>query len=189
MRRSRAFVLSELLMTMLLQAGFILILCTSFYLLTSFYTKTQQVLTARNHAERVIQFMDDKIKHAGLGLWGCGDSAEIRARLNPIQKLKPTKLLTTDPLKGYNLPVALATNTNDPYNPPEMPDAPSDAKITGDLIAILYAQMDKELVMTFKTENPAEEAFKRISDISGNARVTILDDDADNNKSEIQKEN
>ncbi|MBQ9573843.1 MAG: hypothetical protein IJR27_01010 [Synergistaceae bacterium] len=87
MRRSRAFILSEILMTMMLQAGFILVLCTSFYMLTSFYSKTQQVLTARSHAERAISFFDDKIKNAGLGLWRCDTPSEIRAALDDLPKL------------------------------------------------------------------------------------------------------
>ena len=57
--RRKAFLLTEQLMTILLQAGFILVLVTTFYLMLNFYTKTQQVLTARNRAERVIQFVDD----------------------------------------------------------------------------------------------------------------------------------
>lgn len=102
MKRSRAFVLSEQLMTIMLQAGFILVLCTSFYQLISFYTRTQQVLTARNHAERVISFMDDKIRSAGLGLWKCKNSSDIRSRF------EVTMLATQGASnQGYRLPIAL----------------------------------------------------------------------------------
>ena len=103
MKRSRAFILSEILMTMILQAGFILTLFGAFYLMMEFYTKTQAVLTARDHAERVIQFMDDKIRAAGLGLWACTDdvdgdgekepnSATIRGRLSVIPKLQTSRM-------------------------------------------------------------------------------------------------
>ncbi|MBR0279913.1 MAG: hypothetical protein IJQ75_08060, partial [Synergistaceae bacterium] len=101
MKRSRAFILAEQLMTIMLQAGFILVLCASFYQVISFYTRTQQVLTARNHAERVISFMDDKIRNAGLGLWRCGNSEAIRAKLTNIAQL------ATNDTKGYKLPVSL----------------------------------------------------------------------------------
>ena len=79
--RRKAFLLTEQLMTILLQAGFILVLVTAFYLMLNFYTKTQQVLTARNRAERVIQFVDDKVRHVGLGLWQCDGASDIRSHL------------------------------------------------------------------------------------------------------------
>lgn len=183
MRRSRAFVLSELLMTMLLQAGFILVLCTSFYLLTSFYTKTQQVLTARNHAERVIQFMDDKIRGAGLGLWRCSDSAEIRTRLYPIEKLKTKQQLLTDPKTGYKLPVSLSwIKENGGLD--AMPETSYTAeKFAGDVLVLLYAQRDysstgsggiynsnNEVIMTFSKESDFDPA-------NGTAIIKNLDDD------------
>ena len=49
--KRKAFLLSEQLTTILLQAGFILTLVTTSYLMLNFYTKTQQVLTVRNRAE------------------------------------------------------------------------------------------------------------------------------------------
>ena len=104
MKRSRAFILSEQLMTIMLQAGFILVLCASFYQVMSFYTRTQQVLTARNHAERVISFMDDKIRNAGLGLWGCGNSCEsIRNALKPF-------IGSGKPLNNFRLPIAVTSD-------------------------------------------------------------------------------
>ena len=90
MKRSRAFILAEILMTIMLQAGFLLVLCSSFYLLVNFYSKTQQVLSARNHAERVISFVDDKIRHAGLGLWRCGSAEDIRTKFSGISMLTET---------------------------------------------------------------------------------------------------
>ena len=113
MKRLRAFILSEILMTMILQAGFILTLFGAFYLMMEFYTKTQAVLTARDHAERVIQFMDDKIRAAGLGLWACTnskgkcDSETIRGKLDKIPIMQVSSEF--DGKKhGYHLPVSLS---------------------------------------------------------------------------------
>ncbi|MBQ9905021.1 MAG: hypothetical protein IJM47_09595, partial [Synergistaceae bacterium] len=103
--------MSEILMTMILQAGFILTLFGAFYLMMEFYTKTQAVLTARDHAERVIQFMDDKIRAAGLGLWRCDNSKEVRDAIQPFTD-------TGKLLEDFRLPVALMvdhTNTTPQY--------------------------------------------------------------------------
>ena len=140
MKRSRAFILSEQLMTIMLQASFIIILCASFYQLISFYTRTQQVLTARNHAERVISFMDEKIRNAGLGLWRCKSSSEIRGKLGSIQ------MLTTYPPnelnKGYKLPVALKWyGSGVAYNTNDIPLL-SINQNSGDVLTVLYARRD-----------------------------------------------
>lgn len=161
MKRSRAFILSEQLMTIMLQAGFILVLCTSFYQLISFYTRTQQVLTARNHAERVISFMDEKIRNAGLGLWQCKSSSDIRRKLGNVT------MLCTDGDKGYRLPIALQNGFRYKDNPNEE-KTPQDAissgylpllslnQDKGNIITLLYAQKelstgdDYELISAFK---------------------------------------
>lgn len=151
MKRSRAFVLSEQLMTIMLQAGFILVLCTSFYQLISFYTRTQQVLTARSLAERVISFMDDKIRSAGLGLWRCKDASDIRSKLQNIP------MLCTDGNKGYRLPIALKWYS-------ELGDLTSDIPLisknqdSGNVLTLLYAQRDlssggEEIISAFRAES------------------------------------
>lgn len=176
MKRSRAFILSEQLMTIMLQAGFILVLCTSFYQLISFYTRTQQVLTARNHAERVISFMDEKIRNAGLGLWRCKSSSDIRAKLGKI-----TMLSTLDftPKQGYRLPIALQNGFRK-YNKLNKELTPQDArnkdyiplfsynKDSGNIITLLYAQRD----MSTGYDNETISAFK--------TSVLLKTDTADN---------
>lgn len=163
MRRSRAFILSEILMTMMLQAGFILVLCTSFYMLTSFYSKTQQVLTARSHAERAISFFDDKIKNAGLGLWRCDNPSEIRAALDDLPKLK------TNGTEGYRLPVALTWYKDDRKKKPEI----SNEQNEGDVLSLLYAQRDlstteeQELILFTATAQT----------INGDGNVKLIDSD------------
>ena len=165
MKRSRAFVLSEQLMTIMLQAGFILVLCTSFYQLISFYTRTQQVLTARNHAERVISFMDDKIRSAGLGLWRCKDASDIRSKFENIN------MLCTSSNKGYRLPLALKWYS-------ELGELTSDIPLisknqdSGDVLTLLYAQRSlssgaEETISAFRasqTFNTNETATLKLLD-------------------------
>ena len=133
MKRSRAFILSEQLMTIMLQAGFILVLCASFYQVISFYTRTQQVLTALNHAERVISFMDDKIRNAGLGLWGCGNSyASVRNALKPFTD-------SGKPLNKFRLPIAL---TSDATHTTLQTLAGNDKIQYGSCLTLLYGDRD-----------------------------------------------
>ena len=149
MRRLKAFILSEILMTILLQAGLILVLCMSFYLFLDFYTRTQQILTARNHAERVIQFMDDKIRNAGLGLWKCGDSAAVRAAMRPFTDTK--KLL-----EDFRLPVALMVdhkNTTPQY-------CDDEKKVQhGSVLTLLYGarNLDENTITVVTQDDEPEE--------------------------------
>ena len=154
MRRSKAFILSEILMTILLQAGLILVLCMSFYLFLDFYTRTQQILTARNHAERVIQFMDDKIRNAGLGLWKCENPEEIRDNFGSIQMLYEQD----KPVRAYCLPISITLNDGNMNG--TLRDVPlkSSPQTEGDVLTLLYAQRNlssnssdgknKEIIMT-----------------------------------------
>ena len=149
MKRSRGFILSEILMTMILQAGFILTLFGAFYLMMEFYTKTQAVLTARDHAERVIQFMDDKIRAAGLGLWACGNSSEkVRESLSAFTAEDRF-------LEGFRLPVALTVGREDPE-----PQYLDDKKTIqyGNVLTLIYGAKDNStsdyevvLIVTRKT--------------------------------------
>lgn len=164
MRRSRAFVLTEILMTLMLQAGFVLVLCSAFYVMVSFYTKTQQVMTARNHAERVIAFFDDKIRNAGLGLWVCDNSEEIRGTLGS---------LTSDPkpLHGRSLPVSLTVDQTTKAS-----QTKSGNVHYGGVITLLYAQRD------FSTGNDQNILLvKGSTDIQATgSTITLLDPKASN---------
>ena len=130
--KRKAFLLTEQLMTILLQAGFILVLVAAFYLMLNFYTKTQQVLTARNRAERVIQFVDDKVRHAGLGLWQCDGASDTRNHLNTIP------MLHRDSRYAYNLPVSIADNDGT-MNEDFIPEK-SATQTEGNVLTLLYAE-------------------------------------------------
>lgn len=156
MKRSRAFILSEQLMTIMLQAGFILVLCASFYQVMSFYTRTQQVLTARNHAERVISFMDDKIRNAGLGLWGCGNSCEsVRNALEPFTGSKK-------PLNNFRLPIAVTSDAT--HTKPQILKDNNKVQY-GSYLTLLYGDRDLDdsriLIVTQEEQSVLESGKYR----------------------------
>lgn len=177
MKRSRAFILAEILMTIMLQAGFILTLCTSFYLLLSFYSKTQQVLVARNHAERVISFMDDKIRHAGLGLWKCKTPEKIGTRLGNISMLS----WISNGNKGYKLPISLKWHRDGvPYNVDDIP-LKSVSQDSGDVLTVLYAQRDLstgkdyEIISAFSAPVSLEPEPYNATRLTTKKNVPLLD--------------
>ena len=184
MKRSRAFILSEQLMTIMLQASFILVLCASFYQLISFYTRTQQVLTARNHAERVISFMDDKIRNAGLGLWRCKSSAAIRGKLTNIDMLHTQLQGGATPTKGYKWPVALKWYGDGIYD-----DAANDVPLlsisqnSGDVLTVLYAKRNPTT-----GNQEAITAFEEAKTLANNTTTTLrlLDRGTSGNPAKVQ---
>ena len=158
MKRSRAFILAEQLLTIMLQAGFILVLCGSFYQLTSFYANINRVLTARNHAERVISFFDDKIRHAGLGLWQCNNSEEVNAAIRPFTDRN--KLL-----EDFRLPVALMIDHT--TTTPQYLDDDKTVQY-GSVLTLLYgarhvSTSDSEPI-TIVTQSSGEDYPREISD-------------------------
>ena len=174
MKKFRAFILAEQLMPIMLQAGFILVLCGTFYLLTSFYSNMNQALTARNHAERVISFVDAKVRHAGLGLWQCENSASIRSHINTIP------MLYGDSRYGYTLPVSITENDenmNEDFIPRRTatPEGTA-AQNEGNVLTLLYTEREEnnDFIMTFvKNIDFAPASNKK----SGSATMTFLGDD------------
>lgn len=95
--KSRAFILTEILTGMMLQAGFIIVLCGAFYMTINFYTRTTKILAAREKGQRVISFLDEKVRHVGLGLWRCTSSSNIKSLMNQVTGFQDLE----------NLPVAI----------------------------------------------------------------------------------
>lgn len=168
MKKLRAFILAEQLMTIMLQAGFILVLCGTFYLLTSFYSNINQALTARNHAERVISFVDTKIRHAGLGLWQCKNSAGIRSHINTIP------MLYGDSQYAYSLPVSITDNDGS-MNEDFIPEETADQN-EGNVLTLLYTEREEnnDFIMVFKKNIDFSPASNKKS---GSATMTFLGDD------------
>ena len=168
MKKFRAFILAEQLMTIMLQAGFILVLCGTFYLLTSFYSNMNQALTARNHAERVISFVDAKVRHAGLGLWQCKNSAGIRSHINTIP------MLYGDSQYAYSLPVSITENDGS-MNEDFIPEGTANQN-EGNVLTLLYTEREEsnDLIMTFVKNIDFSLASNKKS---GSATMTFLGDD------------
>ena len=146
--KSRAFILTEILTGMILQAGFIIVLCGAFYMTINFYTRTTKILAAREKGQRVITFLDEKIIHAGLGLWRCNSSANLRELMSQV----------TDFQNLENLPVAIhkSRNTNkDIWNLKEADKY--DNFIRGNILTLLYTEKvrDKNLAINTRDYFPS----------------------------------
>lgn len=161
MKRSKAFILAEILTGMVLQAGFIIVLCTSFYLMLSFYTRTQQTLSARQKGEKVIAYVDARIKNAGLGLGKCSNSGEIREALSKVTSLLDNRKLT--------LPVSV-TSGNWKFKSKN-----SDKKFTGNRLTLLYTQRASDLQLIIRTiESPDKSGCNCSVDIKAATRELAL---------------
>ncbi|MBR0095372.1 MAG: prepilin-type N-terminal cleavage/methylation domain-containing protein, partial [Synergistaceae bacterium] len=84
MRRSKGFSLIELMTAMVVYGIFLVMLAGSFYALTSFATRSQQVLLARERGRKVIDYIDQRIRTAGLGMWDLENYKQVHAALKPL---------------------------------------------------------------------------------------------------------
>lgn len=127
---SKGYILTEIMISMLIQAMFIVVLASAFYMMLSFYTKSQQFLTARSRGQRVIMYIDTRIRHAGLGVWRCEDSKEIAALLGSIKFLKDSQKI--------NLPVSVTSSSQigSSY------DISPSGVCRGDVLTVLYAYQE-----------------------------------------------
>lgn len=126
MMRRRAFILAEILTGMMIQAWFIVTLCGAFYLLLTFSNRIQQSNAAQDHGQRVIAYVDARIRNAGLGLWDCGEPKKLAATYLP-------KLVC---LANLHLPIAITTENLDKF---DAYDVPADGIYSGDVLTLLYA--------------------------------------------------
>ena len=163
--RKKAFILTEILTGMMLQAGFILTLCGAFYMLVSFSTSTQQILAAHDDGQMVISYIDNRIRNAGLGLWAC-DSPDIVSRDFGIG----TNLTV---IRG-DLPVAI---TSTPKTQPDSAVVSSaDGIYKGNVLTLLYAHRDtnddrdKLIVQGYYNDTSPDVALTISADASKSAR-------------------
>ena len=99
MRRIKGYILTEIMMSMVLQAILISILGGAFYMLLRFSTTSEHVIASRNAGRYAMSYIEQRIIHAGLGLWGCKTPEDLSAKLSPITSLN-----------GYTLPVNISVN-------------------------------------------------------------------------------
>ena len=160
MRRSKGFILAEILISMMLQAGFVIVLCGAFYLLVSFESDVQMKLVARQRGQRVIQYIDQRIRTAGLGFQECSyyqkeqritprGARGVREALTPLIE-EGNKPLYNSKNSDLKLPVALSYSANDEHTNNTLKDATAFAtsddtanKIQyGNILTLLYAERD-----------------------------------------------
>ena len=141
--KSKAFMLTEILTGIMLQAGFIIILCGAFYMTINFYT-------AREKGQRVIAFLDGKVRHAGLGLWRCTSSANLLKLLSKVTGLQNLE----------NLPISInkfsddITKNNWPLTFENSAKGVRDGNIIrGNILTLLYAEKFRSKIIAIDTEN------------------------------------
>ena len=161
MKKSKGYILAEILTAMLLQAGFIIVLCGAFYLLVSFSSDSQQILTARERGERVIMYVDQRIRNAGLGIRDTystaggthhRDAKSVRQVLDPFTNTNED-LLWKDTNGNLKLPVAITWKDNDTPNENGFGgNQTSGDKQVGNVLTLLYAERENDTGVNFVIE-------------------------------------
>ena len=146
MKRSRAFILTELLTGMALQAGFLLVLCTSFYMMISFYTRTQQVLSARDKGQRVIAYFDQRIRHAGLGMWRCTSSQDIREALWPLTDPSKTSVNLRNTALAFPVAITTLSKDFDHAYAKILSNSVYHRAYSGNILTLIYAERDTSTI-------------------------------------------
>ncbi|MBQ3450260.1 MAG: hypothetical protein IJG34_10240 [Synergistaceae bacterium] len=169
MKRSKAFILVEILTGMVLQTGFILVLCTSFYLMLSFYSRTQQVLNARQKGGKVIAYVDSRIRNVGLGLGKCSSSSEVRDSLCKVINLSGMK-----PQLKFPAAITRGDGSNVGENKTSA-GINEDNKIKGNILTLLYTQKPLDFNFTIRTTESTDAI------VSGCNYPMLLSSDTSNN--------
>ncbi|MBR0233646.1 MAG: hypothetical protein IJQ47_06325, partial [Synergistaceae bacterium] len=104
-----------------------IVLCGAFYLLVSFESDVQMKLVARQRGQRVIQYIDQRIRNAGLGFGKLEKASEVQNALSPFTKSSDRPLYNSRKDSGSNvaglrLPVALTYSYRDPCAKNENPN-------------------------------------------------------------------
>ena len=153
MKSSKGLTLIEILIALTIHAIFILMLGGTFYALLSFGNKSQQVLVAREHGRRVIDYVDSRIRNAGLGMWKLESYDAVINALEPLTKSgKPLNNST----KNLRLPVAVTYDYQDGFSDSTLAKADTKTKkditkknederfIIGNILTLLYAERDTD---------------------------------------------
>ena len=154
--KSRAFILTEILTGMMLQAGFIIILCGAFYMTINFYTRTTKILAAREKGQRVISFLDEKVRHVGLGFWKCTSSANIRGLMRQVTGLQNLENLPVTINKFNDITISNWSLTFDE-------NRASGEKygdiIRGNILTLLYAEKVYNKILGINTRKTVPTAL------------------------------
>ena len=157
--KRRAFILTEILTGMMLQVMFAVILCSAFYLILNFSTSAQQGFAANDKGQMVIAYFDSRIRNAGLGLWGCHGSKDIRLALNEIPALQEEQK-DSENKKNLCLPVAIVRS--DDKGKGTISRDTKTKVYSGNVVTLLYAHKDPNEVRLILTtsDNRAKKIEK-----------------------------
>ncbi len=173
-RRSRGFTLTELLTALVIHSFFILMLGGIFYTLISFGSRSQMTMTARERGQRVINYIDSRVRRAGLGMWKLEKSSEIRGALAPLTEGNVAK-------KGFNnndktvitLPVIVTYDDQDEiatdglYNDKIKSE---DNIVRGNVLTLLYAERETDKIFIIKNGGYAKMPSETLTTLPDNAK-------------------
>lgn len=163
--KRKAFILTEILIGMTLQAWFAVILCGAFYMILNFSTSFQQGFAAEDKGQIVIAYFDSRIRNAGLGMWGCNGSKDIRAAFSDISALADDKTLC--------LPVAIVNSADGKVN---VSRDTSGRFYSGNMVTLLYAHKDpNDVRLILCTDKKQSSIDVTNSSLSSNNKFNLID--------------
>lgn len=144
--RRKAFILAEILTGLALQAGFALTLCGAFYMLVSFSSSMSQTLSSYDQGQLVINYIENRIRNAGIGLWECNTPEKVAEAFGINGAYM--KALND---KNIHLPVAITASTD------KFKGLSFDGSIyEGNILTLMYAHKDRvnpdKMVITNTTD-------------------------------------
>ncbi|MDY6399635.1 MAG: prepilin-type N-terminal cleavage/methylation domain-containing protein [Synergistales bacterium] len=149
MRHSRGFTLVELMTAMAVYGIFLAMLSGAFYALLTFGSRSQKVLVAREHGRRVIEYVDSRIRNAGLGLHALKTSKEVRDAMKTLTwNVSPKGAGPFYPSNNMRLPIAISSKYSSFFNKNEhfniAPQNISDDIQSGNILTLLYADRETD---------------------------------------------
>lgn len=185
MKKFKAFTLTEILTGTILQAGFVIVLMGAFYMLVNFQAANTKLITAREKGQRVLAYIENRIMHAGLGLWKCNSPFDIKGAFGN----------NFPAFDNLTLPIAVTKGDTDSANGWASPTPDKKSGVyRGNLLTVLYTLPYMGTDKVFMIDNSNAGAVKTISgDVTcrfvdvNNINITKLDeyveDDEDNLRS------
>lgn len=154
--KRQGFILTEILTGMMLQVGFAIVLCSAFYMILSFSTTAQQGFAANDKGQMVITYFDSRIRGAGLGMWKCHGSSDIRAAFPKIPALDDNTLC---------LPVAIVSSAD---GKTKVSYDKKTGVYSGNVVTLLYAHKDPNDVRLILSTGKAQ-SMRTVTKSTSNA--------------------
>lgn len=116
-KKSKGYILTEVLIGSILQAVFIVSLAASVYWLTMFSVRTHYLLLAREKGQRIVAHIDSRIKNCGYGLWRCLAENKLRESLDYKEgrdEQKPSFSIYESPIRIFPSGLTQADKNDNP---------------------------------------------------------------------------